>query len=168
MSLLADGIEFQQRIRVPERKTAVGIGQGTSSFDHVWDFVAKYLNGTGSNKIDAVWSTQSSGGASVDLRGSLNSVLDGSTVNFPIVMGIFLKNLSTVSGEYISLGGGSNPFISWLLATGDGLKVGPSGFFQLWSPIDGYATSAGTADILTLAAGSGTPSYDMLIVGRSA
>jgi hypothetical protein len=127
MALIADGAEFNWRLKAPERKTSVGIGASSSAFDHVFDWVAKYDTGTGSNKIDAVYSSRTSGTQTLDLRGSLTSVLDGSTVSFPIVNGVFIKNLSTTTLERLDVGAGSNPFITWLLATGEGRS--PSGFF---------------------------------------
>jgi hypothetical protein len=169
MPLLVDGIKFNQTIKVVERKTGVGIGPAVSFVEHVFSIVQDYEQGTGANKIDCVYSNRNtalSGGAPLDLRGSLASVLDGSTVSFPIVVGVFVKNLSSTPGEFITIGGGSNPFISWLSATGDGVKVGPGGSFQLFSPIDGYATTAGTADILQLTEGAGTPGVEVMIVGR--
>lgn len=168
MALIADGVDFACRIKAPERKTGIGIGQGVSLYDHVFEYIAKFENGTGANKVDAVYSARVSGATTIDLRSSLTSVLDGSVVSFPILMGFFVKNLSTTTLERLDIGAGSNPFITWLLATGDGVKVGPSGFLNLWSPIDGYAVTAGTGDILNVATPVGTPSWDILILGRSA
>lgn len=171
MALLTGGARFECRVQVPEWKTAIGIQSGTSSFLHMFDFFQSYENGTGSNKIDAVYSSPStsiSGATDVDLRASLASVLDGSTVSFPIVCGVFIKNLSTTSGQYITVGAATTPWITWLGASGDAVRVGPGGFFALWSPVDGYATTAGTADILTLTPATGSPSYALMILGRSA
>jgi hypothetical protein len=168
MPLIADGAEFMLKIKAPERKTAVGIGQATSYYDHLFEFLAKYDNGTGANKVDAVWSGRLSGTQSLDLRGSLTSVLDGSVVSFPVITGLFFKNLSSTPAEILTIGASTNPFITWLAATGDGVKLDPSGFFALYAPLNGYATTAGTADILTLTAASGSPSWEGLILGRSA
>lgn len=155
--------------RFPERKTAAGAGQKTAGFDHVFEFIASYANGTGASKVDAVYSERItvSGATTRDLRGSLTGETGGSTAVFPIVVGLFLVNLSTTAGETVHVGGGgSNPWITWLGAAGDLVKVGPGGFLALWSPVDGYATTAGTADILTLDRATGSPQVDLLIVGR--
>lgn len=170
MALVTDA-QAMMRFVVHERKTSIGIGETTSAYDHVFDYQATYPNGAGAGNVGAVYSARASivNGAplDIDLRGSLASVLDGSTVTFPIVTGIFIKNLSTTAGQYLLMGAGSAPFIDWLIATGDGIKIGPGGFSALYTPIDGYATTATTADILRLAAATGTVSTDILIVGRA-
>lgn len=168
MALYVDEARFDVDIRIPERKTALGIDQSPSYKDHVLKFVARYSNGVGVNKVDTAWSTYQviSGATDFDLRGSLTSVLDGSVVSFPIVMGLFIVNYSTTSGEYVTVGAGSNPWSTWLAASGDGVRVGPGGFKALWSPIDGYATTAGTGDILRVTPATGTPTVGLLLVGR--
>ena len=171
MALLTGGARFDISIKVPEWKTDIGVNGGTSQFLHQFDFFTSYENGTGANKINAVYSspaTAISGATDVDLRASLASVLDGSTVSFPIVVGVFIKNLSTTTGQYITVGAATNPWITWLGASGDAVRVGPGGIFALTSPVDGYATTSGTGDILTLTPATGSPSYSMLIIGRSA
>jgi hypothetical protein len=166
MGLITNLLDMRLRAVVNERKTAIGIQQNNSVYDHVYEFVSQFNNGTGSNKVDSVFSGRFTGTQAIDLRGSLTSVLDGSVVNFPIVCGVFLNNLSTTTLESLTIGGGSNPWITWLIATGDGLKCGPSGTWILFSPIDGYATTAGTGDILTVTAAAGSPTWDVMIVGR--
>lgn len=169
MSTTMGGLSFLTRIRVPERKASQGPQAGQVSFDHVAELVREYEQGSGQNRVDAVYSvppTVISGAATHDLRGSLTS-LDGSAVTFPIVMGVWIKNLSTTPGQTLTIGAGSNPWITWLGATGDAVVLGPGGMFGLWSPIDGYATTAATGDILTVTP-SASLSYSMLVVGRSA
>jgi hypothetical protein len=171
MPLEIADVELNMRLIARERKTGIGVGAGTSAYDHLWSYVARFQGGLGSNRVGAAYSGRhtivNGTPLDLDLRSSLTSVLDGSVVSFPIVMGIFVSNLSTTSGQTIRIGAGGNPFISWLIATGDGLLVGPSGFKALWSPIDGYATTAATADILRLVSDVGTVSADVAILGRA-
>lgn len=169
MPLTLGVADFQVRVTVPERKTGVGIQGGASEFAHIFDWFTRYEVGTGSNKVNAVYSKEEHAlsATDLDLRGTLASVLDGSAVTFPIVTGIFFKNLSTTTGQYVTIGGSTNPFITWLAATGDGIRVGPGGFFMLWAPLDGYATTSGTADILTFTPATGTPTCSYMILGRS-
>jgi len=166
MALQTSLLDIRFRAVCNERKTAVGIANNNSFYDHVYEMVAQFNNGTGANKVDSVYSARLTGTQTLDMRGSLTSVLDGSTVNFPIITGVFLNNLSVTTLESLTIGGGSNPWITWLIATGDGLKCGPSGTFVLFSPIDGYATTAGTGDILTVTAAAGSPTWDIMVVGR--
>ncbi len=169
MALTVPFAKFDVRIHIPERNTDVGIdGAGVVPYDHKFEYTGKFRNGTGANKVGVVFSGRFSISAAEDhdLRGGLLSVASGSNVPFPIVCGVFLKNLSTTTGQYVTIGGGSNPFISWLGATGDGIRVGPGGFFSLWSPVDGYATTADTADILRVTPVTGTIAYELCVVGR--
>lgn len=161
--------DFALSIRVPERKSGIFINAGTAEAAHVFDWAARYDVGTGAGRVNAVYSREphSLSATDLDLRGSLTA-LDGTTVTFPVVCGIFFKNLSTTTGEYVTIGGSTTPFITWLAASGDGIRVGPGGFFILWSPNDGYATTAATADVLTFTPASGTPSCAYMILGRSA
>lgn len=170
MSTTMGGLDLDVRVRAYERKSSQGPQGLPLDFRHVFELITQYEQGSGASKVDAVWARPPSAlsATDLDLRGAAMLSLDGTAVTFPIVMGIFLKNLSTTTGEYVTIGGSSTPFITWLNATGDGVRVGPSGWFGLWSPIDGYATTAASADILTLTPATGTPSVAMLIVGRSA
>lgn len=171
MALQVDEADFNFRLRVAERKTGIGIGAGASAIDHVFEYVTRHLNGTGANKVGAVYSNRGTivNGVplDLDLRGTLVSVLDGSVVNFPIITGIFVSNLSTTTLHGLTIGAGANPFISWLIATGDGLKVGAGGMFALYAPIDGYATTIATADILRITSDVGSTDADILILGRA-
>lgn len=170
------GISFAKidlLIRVPERNLGVGFGAVQAvTAPHVGEYTGKYFSGTGAEKVNRVWSGSFSSSVAVplDLRGTaLKSLADaGTAVTFPIVMGFLVKNRSTTTGQYLTVGGGSNPFISWLTATGDGVLVGPGGFHCIWSPIDGYATTEDTGDILTITPATGTIPFDVLLLGRSA
>lgn len=103
----------------------------------------------------------------IDLRGVLQAA-NGHIINFAEVTGFKIANLSEVSGETLIIGAGSNPFISWLNATGNAVVLGPGGIFAISSPLDGYATTAATADILTIDPGAATITFEIEILGRSA
>jgi hypothetical protein len=129
----------------------------------------QYETGTDNSEIDRVWSDTRSAAASaddLDLRGSLASAIDGAVLNFAEVCCIAIRNRSSTGT--LSIGGGSNPFISWLGASGDIIKVPPGGILFLFNPVGGFATTAGTADILRIDPGADTIEYDVLIAGRSA
>jgi hypothetical protein len=171
MALSHQGLEIAFRLSCLEFDSERGANQQASEFFHTLSYNQRYDKGAGQYRVDALYSGYSSALAStdIDLRGSLVNLANSSqTVTFPIVMGIFVFNLSTTSGQYITVGGSTNPFISWLNATGDGIRVGPGGFLAFWGPIDGFTTTAATADILTIAPASGTPACRYMIAGRSA
>lgn len=134
--------------------------------------VLSLVHGTSANQADLVWSDSGSVASgtpvTVDLRGSLTSILDGGAVSFVEVVGLYIKNKSTTTSQNLQIGGGSNPWITHLGASGDVIVLGPGGRLLLESPLDGYAVTAGTGDILQIASSSGTISYDVVIYGRSA
>ncbi len=173
MATLLDGFDISIQARGLEYKTSQGMQSALHSFLHSFDFRQRYEYGTGNNKVNAIWSRPPTAVVNgspedIDLSGSLTSVVDGTTVSFPIMMGLFIVNHSTTSGQYVTIGAGSNPWITWLTASGDGVRVGPGGFQALWSPLDGYAVTGGTGDILRLASAAGSPTVSVLLVGRSA
>lgn len=159
---------FDLRVTIPEYKASTGIDAGQIYKNHVFSFIQRYSSGVGINKIGAVYSGRRiiSGADPLDLSGSLTSVLDGSVVSFPILMGIFLVNYSTTAGQTVLVGAGSNPLINWIGASGDIVKIGPSGFLALWNPIDGYAVTNATADVLNFNTAAGSPELGVLLVGR--
>lgn len=50
----------------------------------------------------------------------------------------------------------------------DIVHVGPGGILILTSPVDGYAVTAATGDILKIDSGAATINYTIVIWGRSA
>jgi hypothetical protein len=171
MALSNGGFTISFAAYLREFQTALGSGQNASEFEHYFNYSGRYEPGDGQYRVNAAYGAYSAALSStdLDLRGTLLNLADRSqNVTFPIVMGIFVKNHSKTDGEYITVGGATNPFITWLAGSGDGVRVQPDGFLALWSPRAGYATTASTADILTLAPATGNPACSYLIVGRSA
>jgi hypothetical protein len=126
--------------------------------------------GTANSTNDLVYQdTMSLAGAAnpLDVRGALMTPC-GVSAAFVEITSLFIKNKSTTSGQFISMGAGSAPITSFWGASGDILKIGPGGFLLLHNPIDGYATTAATADILNLDPGAFTIAADIVICGRSA
>lgn len=165
------GFELNFRAAVREFWTGLGANQSAAEYEHSLDYIKRYEAGNGRYRVDRIWSQYYPALESTDLDllgGLVNLANQGETVTFPKVMGIFIRNWSQTSGEYIAVGGGSNPWITHLGASGDIEHVGPDGFKALWSPLDAYATVAGTGDILRINPGAGNPACSILIVGRSA
>lgn len=156
--------------RATERETGIAVGAVSSQLIHQVVFAGDYANGTAASQNDVVFSGSASisTATALDVRGSLSSVLTGDAANFVELTALVLKNNSSTAGQYVSVGGGSNPVTSLWDASGDAARVGPGGLLVLTSPIDGFATTAGTADTITLTPATGTISVDYLLVGRSA
>lgn len=149
------------------------LGDPKDSLD--WSRSQAFTTGTGTNQADLLFhdSRTLAQGANEDI--DLDSVLvppvGGGTFDAAEIVGFGIKNLATVAGDYITVGGAvANPFINWVSAATDEVVVGPSGVILIWSPIDGYAVTAATGDLLNVANGSGANAitYEIVIVGRSA
>lgn len=130
-----------------------------------------WLGGTGASQIDTVWSdtrTASATPDTLDLRGSLTGA-NGATLNFAEIVLIVIINRATTAGYLLTVGdAASNPIASIMEAATHRLNIGPSGAGILWNPIDGYATTAGSADVLQIDPGANSIEYDIFIAGRSA
>lgn len=168
MALSTGVLDLLVALSVTEKSTGFGAGARTKEFTHRVDVRDRWGNGVGSGKQDVVWSDRRSISAAddLDLRGGLVSELDGSAIVFPLVTALLIRNLGVAGGGYLTIGGGSNPFVSWLAASGDALIVPAGGMLLLANPIGGYATVAGTGDILRVTPSTGTIEYDIAIVGR--
>ena len=165
--------EVSIAFRVTERETGLAAGAASASqLIHELSQIATYANGTAVSTMDIVHSATVSvvngAPATVDVRGGLTSVLTGDAIAFVEITWLAIKNNSTTSGEYITIGAGSNPVVALWGATGDAGVLGPGGIMVLSSPIDGFATIAATGDVLTITAATGTISVSYLCVGRSA
>ena len=140
--------------------------QGAVQYD------ADFANGVETDQADALWHDRRTllAGASDDLdlaSGLTNSL--GESLSFAKLKGLFLRNLTLTPDEIIDLGGGSNPFESWLGAGGDAIHVGPGGVLLVWNPATaGYPVAAGTADILRVTnAGASPLDYEVILIGTT-
>lgn len=127
--------------------------------------------GTGSNQADQIYIQELAVVAAgtpkdIDLVGGGLTQPDGAAFAPAKIVGLGILNLS--AAQILTVGAGSNPWISWLLATGDGVKIGKSGWLSFANPVDGFAVTAGTADILRIASdgGSNVP-FILMLLGRS-
>lgn len=144
---------------------------GTAKLTHLIALALTLVDGTtDGTQVNRVWSDSGSVAAGVpveiDLLGLLTSQLDGSTVSFVDMVGVFIKIL-TGSGN-LEIGAGSNPWITWLKATGDAVVITGANAVFVWLCPNGKAPTATTGDILTLTSSSGTITYEIAIIGRSA
>lgn len=134
-----------------------------------------YPSGTSADQMDRLYintRTIAASGSPQDLDLAGGSLLDPDqqALTFVKITTIIVRSLAANAGEIISVGGGSNPFISWLIATGDGIKIGKDGLFLIHVPsTDAFTVTPGTGDILRLSVNTGTNvQAAVAIVGRSA
>lgn len=146
---------------------------GTPSFVPTLSKTLAYTNGTAADKADLLFmderSVNSASNDDIDLAGVLADVY-GSTITAAEIVGMIISS-AAANTTTLTIGAGSNPWITWLAATGDGIKVPPGGVFCLFGK-DATAlgaVTAGTGDILRVANGSGAAAtYEIAILGRSA
>lgn len=146
---------------------AVARDHGNASMKGSLPFLFEMLEGVGVGQCDLVWSDAGSLAATtvdIDVAGGITSQVDGGTVTMVKVKFFAIKNRGTAS---LTVGvAGSNPFIAWLAASGDGIVIPAGGFVMFYAP-SGYASTAGSADTLRLNSGSATIPYDILFAGSS-
>ncbi len=129
-------------------------------------------NGTGDNLADMIFHDQRTLTATseeLDLAGSLPNTLTGTAMTFAKVKGLIIKVVTTGTGKKLTIGGAAaNAWLGWFADASDKEDVDPNGIYMQWSPTDGKAVTAGTADKLKIDAGANTIVYDIIIIGTSA
>ena len=123
-------------------------------------------NGTGANQANAFFSDSDNlvgESVNLDLFGGLTDAF-GTTLNFVKIRELVIHNLSTVSGEVLTLSGN---FLTTDVLGGAAptVIVEPKGHFRVSSPVDGYDVTNATADVITIDSGSDTIAYDIIIIG---
>ncbi|MEM7227255.1 MAG: hypothetical protein AAF432_00425 [Planctomycetota bacterium] len=132
-------------------------------------------DGSGANQAQTMWHDRRTlaAGASedLDLAGGLTNGL-GETITFTNVRALIIKNNDTVNTT-LGVGNASTNAVSTIFGNvSDLIVVRPEGVFALYCGNDTnpYAITAGSADILQIARGLGSPSdttYDIIIIGTT-
>lgn len=132
-----------------------------------------WTSGTAANQADLIFADTRTLGASasedLDLAGVLTNAF-GQAITFARIKAMLVRAWAANTNNVL-VGGGSNPFINWISGTTPKIIVRPGGSFILVSPdVTGYAVTATTGDILTIANSSGTTgvTYDIVLIGASA
>jgi len=167
---MATAVDVRVNVSILAKETnTTGLSQ-TKVAPHLLELVANYATGTASNQQDRCYSTTLALAAApqtLDLAGSLTDSW-GAALTFVEITAIVVRHKGTTTAEPLKIGAGSNPLLNWVIATGDGVQVGPGGILLVTSPIDGFTVTATTGDILTFDPGTKTFDADILILGRSA
>ena len=150
-----------------------GIVNGTDGAQLVVDESNTYVfsNGTGEDQVGYVWQDKARSLDTTTEDLNLDGLTDfqGATMttnNNVAVM--YIKNLDTDTGDRLVLGGAAaNQMINWVQAANDQINIGADGLFLLISPLDKYAITAATGDLLRVEAVD-TSTYDILIAGDNA
>lgn len=148
----------------------VGAG-GTYSLALPFSYSLTLASGTAANQIDRIFHKRYSlttTPTDIDLAGTLVDAF-GNAVTFAEIVAIFLKNNSATPGQNVQVGGDAAALVGWVANANDIVQVMPGGCMSVVNPNDpAYAVTGTTADILQLAAAAGTPTADLLVLGRSA
>jgi hypothetical protein len=154
-------------VDISERSTAVGVGDGTTSLVHRILYEKVLANGTSDGQIDRVHSealSVTTTPTDYDLSGSLTSDTGAGTTSFAEVTGIMITNDSSSGDLQV---GGDAASIPLFGAAADYIPVEPGGCLLWYSP-SGIAVTNSTADVLQIAASTGTVTGKLTIFGRSA
>lgn len=131
-----------------------------------------YSQGTGNNQFDQVYfgdlSVVNSGTPKdLDLIGGGLTQPDGSAFAPVKIVEMIIVNKDAT--QTLTIGGGSNPWVSWLGGTTPTVVIPPSGHLSISAPLGGWAVTAGSADILRISTGAGTNvPFTIALKGRSA
>lgn len=131
------------------------------------DYSDELASGTAIDQANTIWSdtrTLSATSENLDLYGGLTNSF-GTTINFTLIKGIFIKNKATTAGYTLLVGGDSNS-VPVFSATNDIIKIGPDGILLLHNPsLAGYAVTNSTGDKLKVDSGANNITYDVIIWG---
>jgi hypothetical protein len=160
---------LQLLLRIDETGTA-DLG-ATPTASPLLDFYKEMTSGTTANKHDLVYADTRTvtGNDDFDLAGAMTTPLGKAFVAVGIV-GIFIRNKSEVSGEFLYFGDAASAqaYVGLFGAATGKVVVGPSGIFAWESPIDAAVVTPTTGDKVRVASGAFTITYDIVILARSA
>lgn len=129
-----------------------------------------YADGTGANKAQVTFHDRrtlaTTTAEELDLAGSLKCAFG--TVTFTKIKAMIIRVVTTTAGYRLEVGGAAaNAFETFLVAAGDAIKIGAGGTLMLTSPVDGFAVTADTADLLKIYNPSGGEIiYDIILIGE--
>lgn len=158
---------------VAHEESATGLGPPVVK-DHVFEVNQNIPGGTTAGRADLVYSATRNvnAGASddLDLVGALQLAMGGN-INAARLVGLYIKNTSTSTGNKLVVGGAaSNQLYAGLFGgSGHTIEVGPNGHLEWTSPTDPATVTGGTADLLRVNNPGATPiAYQILVLARSA
>ena len=147
------------------------LDQGVASFPGSLGVPLNMTDGTAANQADLLFSdTRTTATEELDLAAGLTDAY-GSTITMARVKAILIKAAAANTQDVYVGGAAANGFITPFVDATDKLIVRAGGAFLLWAPdATAYAVTAGTGDLLKIAAADGsTPiTYDIIIIGASA
>jgi len=148
------------------------VGNQPSNFRPRYNYSKEWKTGTILNQADELWIDErtlaASSSETLDLSGLLSQAF-GDTLSLAKVKLFYLHNTSTIVGDVLEIGGGSNPFL--MFKDGSDIKpVGPDGVLFWAEPsLAGRAVTATTADLIQVNnTVSNAIKYQVAIAGTTA
>lgn len=143
---------------------------GNVSYSLAQTYTTRFANGTDAEQAQIIFTDtrSTSGNDDLDLAGGLVDAF-GNTLTFTNVKVLCVKASDENTTNVVLGGEGTNEFSSFLGDDTDKVVIPPGGMFLITNPgATGFVVTAGTADLLRVAASSGTVSYDVIIIGEGA
>jgi hypothetical protein len=150
-------------------KNALDLTTAESAVNYLKAFAL--ADGVGAGQAKSIFTDTRSLAASasedLDLSGVLTSAF-GTAITFTKIKALIIVAAAANVNDIVAGNTASNGCFSFFNASTDALRIKPGGAVALVAPdANGYAVTAGTADLLKiLNGGAGTPvSYDIIIIG---
>lgn len=149
---------------------AIALDKGSANFTPGAGLVYSLADGAGANQASQVFSDKrtlaGSANEELDLAGGLTDVF-GNTITFTKIKVVIVTSLAANGGDIQVGGSAANGFDAFVGAVGDYVIVKPGGSFAIIAPdVNGYAVTAGTADLLKITNGDASPAdYEITIIG---
>ena len=130
----------------------------------------QHADGTGANQATIMWSDTrtlaSAATESLDLSGSALTDAFGAAIALTSIKGIILY-ASTANTVNLTIGNVTNGLATIFGAATQSFTLHPGELFVKWTPLAaGYVVTAGTADLLKVANGAASSTYDIIIIGN--
>lgn len=129
-------------------------------------------NGSGAGQASKLWTDRrtlaASGTEDLDLAGTALTDPFGAAISFARIKGLLIRAAAGNTNNVVVGGAASNAFINWVSDATDKIVVRPGGLLLLVAPdATGYAVTAATGDLLTIANSGGTTgvTYDIALIG---
>lgn len=124
-----------------------------------------YTNGSGANQANTWYAKTRSAAAAADVIDLDADLADdfGTTLVFTKIKEIWIVNLSTTSGEDLTISG--DAMLAFVGNNAHQAKAAAGGMWHQSAPVDGFTITSTTQDTLSIDPGANTISYDLIIAG---
>lgn len=157
------------RVVVTIRGSVVGSDGGRQEVDITYD--RTFEDGTSTNQAQALFFDEvrpiAQAGEDLDLNGSTSyKDFKGNNLDMVQMSLFYLENLDTDTGDSVNITRPAANGVTGMQAASDVTTVQPGGLFLWIAPIDKATVTAGTADLINLAAADAAGSnVKLLVVG---